>query len=87
MSKGIANKSTWLLIMLILVGAVLGSFIGNLADGVPALSWLNFGKAFGLSSPLVLDLAVISITFGLTIHFSIASIIGIVLAILIYRLI
>ena len=34
MSKGIGNKSTWVLIMLVLIGAVLGSFIGNLADGI-----------------------------------------------------
>ena len=33
MSKGIGNKSTWVLIMLVLIRAVLGSFIGNLADG------------------------------------------------------
>lgn len=86
MSKGIASKSTWVLIMLVLIGAVLGSFIGNLASS-GALSWLNYGKTFGLTSPFVLDLAVLTLTFGLTIHFSIATILGIILAILIYRFI
>ena len=86
MSKGIAGKSTWVLIMLVLIGAVLGSFIGNLADG-SSLSWLNYGKTFGLTSPIVLDMAVLTLTFGFTIHFSIATIIGIILAILIYRFI
>ena len=86
MSKSIGNKSTWVLIMLVLIGAVLGSFIGNLADG-SSLSWLNYGKTFGLTSPIVLDMAVLTLTFGLTIHFSIATIIGIILAILIYRFI
>lgn len=86
MSKGIAGKSTWMLVMLVLIGAVLGSFIGNLAAG-SAFSWLNYGKTFGLTSPIVLDMAVLSLTFGLTIHFSIATILGIIIAIFIYRFI
>ncbi|MGN0157166.1 MAG: DUF4321 domain-containing protein, partial [Lachnospiraceae bacterium] len=40
---------------------------------------------FGLSSPMVLDLGIICITFALTIKITIASIIGIVIGILIYR--
>ena len=86
MSKGIAGKSTWVLIMLVLIGAVLGSFIGNLAAG-SSFSWLNYGKTFGLTSPLVLDMAVLTLTFGLTIHFSIATSLGIIIAIFIYRFI
>ena len=50
-----------------------------------ALSWLGYGNSFGLSSPLVLDLGVLTLQFGLTIRFTIAGIIGIVLAFLIYR--
>ena len=86
MSKGIAGKSTWVLIMRVLIGAVLGSFIGNLAAN-STFSWLNYGKTFGLTSPVVLDMAVLTLTFGLTIHFSIATILGIIIAIFIYRFI
>ena len=86
MSKGIAGKSTWVLIMLVLIGAVLSSFIGNLAAN-STFSWLNYGKTFGLTSPVVLDMAVLTLTFGLTIHFSIATILGIIIAIFIYRFI
>ena len=86
MSKGIAGKSTWVLIMLVLIGAVLGSFIGNLAAN-STFSWLNYGKTFGLTSPVVLDMAVLTLTFGLTIHFSIATILGLIIAIFIYRFI
>ena len=53
--------------------------------GVPALRWLNYGQTFGLSNPLVLDLEIQVLTFGLTIKITIAGIIGIVLAILIYH--
>ncbi len=40
-----------------------------------------------LSQPLVLDLGILSITFALSIKITIASILGIALAIIIYRMI
>lgn len=87
MARGIAGKNNWALFLLILTGIVLGGFIGNLAAGVPWLSWLSYGQTFGLTSPLILDLGILVLTFGLTIKITIASIIGVLLAILIYRLI
>ena len=60
--------------------------MGSLADGVSGLSWLNYGKVFGMESPLVLNLGILILTFGLTINITIASIIGVIIAILIYRL-
>ena len=55
------------LLLMILAGVVLGGFIGQLSAGVPALRWLNYGQTFGLSNPLVLDLGILVLTFGLTI--------------------
>ena len=81
MAKGTAGKNYWALLLMILAGVVLGGFIGQLSAGVPALRWLNYGQTFGLSNPLV----ILVLTFGLTIKITIAGIIGIVLAILIYR--
>ncbi len=80
-----ANKNFWVLLLLILSGIVLGGFIGNLAGDIPILSWLNFGQAFGLKEPLVLDFGILVITFGLSIKITMASIIGVALALLIYR--
>ena len=60
------GKNTWSLFLLLLAGIVLGSFIAHLTAGVSALSWLSYGKTFGLSSPIVLDLGVLVLTFGLT---------------------
>ena len=79
------TKNAWVLILLMLAGIVLGSFIANLAQGVPGFSWLAFGQAFGLNNPLVLDLGILVITFGLTIKITIASILGIILAAIIYQ--
>jgi hypothetical protein len=81
------SKNSWACFLLMLAGVVLGGFIGNLASNVSFLSWLDYGQTFGLSSPLILDLGILVITFGLTIKISIASIIGIIIAIIVYRLI
>ena len=70
---------------MLLSGIVLGGFIGMLTANVSGLSWLNYGQNFGLESPIVLDLGLLVLTFGLQIQISIASIIGVVLAIIIYR--
>lgn len=80
------GKNTWALFLLLLAGIVLGSFLAQLTEGISSLSWLSFGKTFGLDSPIVLDLGILVLTFGLKIKFTIASILGIVIAGIIYRL-
>lgn len=84
--KGAGSKNHWALFLLILSGIVLGGFIGTLTAGIPALSWLDYGQVFGLSEPVILNLGIMVLTFGLTIKISIASIVGIVLAIILYRI-
>lgn len=84
--RGAGSKNSWALFLLVLAGLVLGGFIGMLTDGVSALSWLNYGQTFGLDEPIVLNLGILVITFGLTIKITISSIIGVVLAIIIYRI-
>ena len=79
------NKNVWVLLILLLTGVVLGGFIGNVTEGIPALSWLSFGESFGLNTPLVLDFGILVVTFGLSIMITMAGIIGVVLALLVYR--
>ena len=79
------SKSSWALLLLLLSGIVLGGFIGEMTSGIPGLSWLNFGESFGLNNPLVLNFGILVITFGLTIRITMASIIGVIIAILVYR--
>lgn len=80
------GKNFWALFLLILSGIVLGGFIGSLTEGISWLSWLNFGQSFGLDSPLILNLGILVLTFGLHIKITMASIIGVIIAIIIYRL-
>ena len=80
----VKSKNTWILIIFI-CGLVIGGLIGKLSAQVDWLSWLAFGQEFGLSQPLVLDLSVLKITFGFTININMASIIGMAIALFIYR--
>lgn len=82
---GAANKSKWTLLLILLSGIVLGGFIGYLCSTVSWLSWLGYGQTFGLSEPIVLDLGIMVLTFGIKISINIASILGIVIGIIIYK--
>ncbi len=79
------DKGIWILILFILSGLVVGGLLGELASHVDYLSWLAYEKEFGFSTPVELNLSVIRLTFGLTFRINIASIIGIILAVFIYR--
>ena len=72
---------------MLLAGIVLGGFIGQLADGISWLKWMNYGQSFGLDTPLVIDFGLLVITFGLTIKITMASIIGVAVALFIYKMI
>lgn len=79
------DKNIWILLIFILSGLVFGGLLGELASQVDFLWWLSYGETFGLSSPIELDLNVITITFGLGFRMNIASIIGMAIAIFVYR--
>ncbi len=79
------EKNVWILILFILCGIVVGGLLGELASQVDFLWWLSYGEEFGISDPITLDLQVITLTFGLMFKINIASIIGMILAIFIYR--
>ena len=68
------NKNFWILLLLLLAGIVLGGFLGEATKSISLLSWL-----------MLLNLGVLVITFGLTIRITMASIIGVAIALLIYR--
>lgn len=77
------KRVNWVLVLLILVGFVIGGFIGTYFEG----TFLNYGQNFGLSNPIVLDLGFFILTFGLSIHITIASVIGVVISLVVYRFI
>ena len=83
-------KNGWLLLLFIMIGIVIGGLISEVTAGVSGLSWLSYGNTFGINSngnPLVRDLGILVITFALQIKITVASIIGVIAAIVIYRFI
>lgn len=79
------EKNAIVLIIFLLCGLVIGGLIGSLTKNIGWLSWMSYGQSFGLANPLNLDLGVLQITFGIMFNINIASIVGIIIAIFIYR--
>lgn len=79
------NKGTWVCILFILAGLVIGGLIGQLTEGVNFLWWLSYGQEFGLTEPLQLDLGVVRLTFAIMFKINIASIIGVIISMIMYR--
>lgn len=79
------DKSIWILLIFICSGLVIGGLLGQLASQVEWLNWLSYGQEFGLKEPFILELNVIKITFGLMLNINIASIIGMAIALFLYK--
>lgn len=81
-------KNSFLFILFVVSGIVLGSLVSYLCASSGALSWLSYGLDFGVSnaSPMVIDLHIMKITFGFSLSINISQIIFVMLSLVIYRL-
>lgn len=79
------EKNIWVLLIFMLSGLVIGGLLGELASKVDWLWWLSYSQTFGLNNPIVLDLSVVKITFALMFKINVASIIGLLLAVFVYK--
>jgi hypothetical protein len=73
-------KKTLYVILLICIGVVAGMLVSSLSQNITWLSWLSFGREFGLTSPFVLNLGIIVFTLGMTINLNISVIIFVLLS-------
>ena len=69
----------------VLVGIVVGPLVANVTSHIPALGWLSYALSFGLESPIVLNLSVIRLTFGLTVDLSVSVILFIIISLVVGR--
>ena len=81
----IRDKNICIALLFICAGLVIGGLLGEVASQVDWLRWLAYGQTFGIENPFVLDLNVLSLTFAFALHINIASIIGLTIAIFLYR--
>lgn len=79
------DKNILIAVLFICVGLVIGGLLGDLASQVEWLNWLAYGQTFGIQNPFVLELNILSLTFAFSIYINIASIIGMAIAIFLYR--
>jgi len=84
--RGKSGRNKWVLFLFLLAGMVLGSFAGFALNRFAFFEWLDYGQYFGISNPVTLSLGVVSLTFGFTLRINVASVIGMVLGYIAYRL-
>ena len=77
------KKANWVFIVVVLIGFVIGGFIGTYFQG----TFLNYGKTFGMNNPIELDFGFLILTFGLKIQITIASVLGVIISLLVYKFI
>ncbi len=81
------NRSPWwILLVVIVLGGILGSVIGEALVGYPLFAFLSRDVRFGIDPPFSAHLPVLSVTVGMIIRLNLAIVVGIVVAIWLLRL-
>lgn len=75
-----------MLVVVVVAGALLGSVIAEATSAYPVLDLLSRDIRAGLDPPLTLDLRILTLTGGFTVRLNLATVVGILLAIWIFRL-
>ena len=76
-------RSPWLLVILLILGGISGGLIGQALGGIQHLAFLNQGPSIGLPVT-TLNLDFLTLTFGCTFKVNPVSILGFILAFIIY---
>jgi hypothetical protein len=74
-----------ILILGALIGTVIGEVIATIAPGGTIEKIFSKGINPGLNPPATLDLKILSLSFGFTVKINFSSLLGIGLALLLYR--
>jgi len=83
--KGV-GKSRSFIWFFIFLGAICGSLVGDaIGNNFTFLSFLKNFYSIGMTEPIVLNLKVMVLTLGINFSINIVTIIGIIMAIILYR--
>jgi len=77
----IKNRNPWLLLLLIIIGSVIGGVIGDIFQDTFKL--LSYSKTIGIH-PTTFDLNILQISFGFLLKVNLASVLGIIIALIIF---
>lgn len=75
----------WVLLVVVVAGAMLGSVVADSVGQFTYLAPLGRSVVFGVDPPVTLDLRVLTLTVGLTVRLNLATVLGIILAIYLFR--
>ena len=78
-------KSNVRFFLVIAIGAVVGSILNELCARAGAPGWLVNKLTMGLDPPFCLDLVVFRATIGLTLSMSLASVLGMLIALIAFH--
>jgi hypothetical protein len=82
-----AGRNPWyVLLVIVLLGGLLGSVIAEAVVGYPVLGFLAREVRAGIDPPVTLDLRIVSVTLGGVLRLNLAMVLGVIVAIWIYRL-
>ncbi len=76
-------QSPWVLVLLLIIGGLLGSIAGQLLGA--QLPMFTKPLVVGINPPTTINLYVVSLTLGVTLKVSLATVVGFLLAYVIYR--
>ncbi len=78
----IRTRNPWVLVLLLITGAIIGGFLGQyLSQFFPFLQ-NNF--PIGIKDPFFLDIGVLSLVFGFVVNINVAGVLGLILAVLVF---
>lgn len=76
------NKKSFIFVVLMISAVLIGGYLGTHTSS----ALLSYSKSFGFSTPMTLDLMIITLTLGFTFDISIAQVISIIMGIVVYAL-
>lgn len=76
----------WVLAIVVVAGAMLGSVFADAVGQFTYLAPLGHSVAFGIASPVTLDLRVLTLTLGFVVRLNLAIILGIIVAVYLFRM-
>ncbi|MCL6552586.1 MAG: DUF4321 domain-containing protein [Firmicutes bacterium] len=76
----------WVLTVILLFGGLVGSVIAEAVAGYPVLGFLAREVRVGIDPPVTVNVRVVQLTFGGLVRLNLAMVVGVVVAVWIYRL-